>query len=99
MAKVKGPQVITANRLQDGVIVYLGHDEWVESLSGAAIAETEAQVEALQLRAEADVTARRVIAVYPFPVKIENGVPHPVSEREIIRASGGPTVKTFAKEE
>ena len=82
------PNVVTANRLIDGIVVYLAADgSWIEEIAHARIAETEEETKALESQAAEDVKARTVVAVYPMPVEIRDGDVDPLSVRERIRAS------------
>jgi hypothetical protein len=82
------PNVVTANRLIDGIVVYLASDgSWTEEISNARLADTEEETKALEAEAAKAVKERRVVAVYPMPVAIENGAVHPLSVRERIRAA------------
>jgi IMP dehydrogenase/GMP reductase len=82
------PNVVTANRLVDGIVVYLAPDGgWVEELARAWLADTEEQTKELERVAAKAVAERRVVAVYPMEVDILEGVPVALSVRERIRAS------------
>ena len=82
------PSVVTANRLRDGIVVYLASDgSWTEEIGRARIAETEDEVAALEAQAAEAVKARVVVAVYPMEVALNDGVPVATSVRERIRAS------------
>jgi len=83
------PSVVTANRLNDGIVVYLAPGGgWTESLADAARAEGEDEVKALEAAAEGAVRDRLVISVYPMPVEVkDDGTVDPISVRERIRAS------------
>ena len=82
------PSVVTANRLTDGIVVYLAPDgSWTEQIDRARIAETEDEVAALEARAAESVKAREVVAVYPMDVALNDGAVDPLSVRERIRAS------------
>ena len=82
------PSVVTANRLIDGIVVYLGPDgSWVEDLGRARLANTEDEVKALESEAAKAVAERKVVAVYPMDVAIHDGVPAALSVREKIRAA------------
>jgi hypothetical protein len=72
------PDVITANRLTDGLVVYLAR---------ARVATTEDETKALEGEAAKAVAERRVVAAYPMAVAIEDGAPVALSVRERIRAS------------
>jgi len=86
------PQVLTANRLRDGDVVYWRDGAWVEAFADAQIFEAKADADATLLRAAADVKARRVVNPYLFPVRREGGLVRAVEEREIVR-SEGPSVR------
>ena len=94
MAARKSPtQVVTANRLRDGEVVYLAPDgAWSERLDGAAAATGDEEQAALETAAGRAVTARLVVGPYLMPVELEGGRPRPVSQRERIRALG-PSVR------
>jgi hypothetical protein len=82
------PSVVTANRLIDGIVVYLAPDgSWTEDLAYARRAETEDEVKALEAQAEQDVKARKVVAIYPMDVAVDDSGVHALSVRERIRAS------------
>ena len=82
------PSVVTANHLRSGAVVYLAADgRWIASLTGAAVADTPAQLAAFEDIARAAVERRDITAVYAFDVKIVGGKPTPVSVRESIRAA------------
>lgn len=86
-------QVLTANRLLDGEVVYLAPDgAWVERLSGARLFADKAEAEAsLSVGAEAE-RQQKIVHAYLFDVTQANGALKPVKQREIIRAAG-PTVR------
>jgi hypothetical protein len=82
------PSVVTANRLTDGIVVYLAKDGgWTEEIARARLAETEDEVKALEALAAKDVAARKVVAVYPMDVAVRDGAVDPLSVRERIRAA------------
>lgn len=84
------PQVLTANRLSDGEVVYLAPDgAWVDRIAGAQVLTTAEEGEtalAKGLEAERNLL---VVHAYLFDVTPER---RPVKMREIIRAAG-PTVR------
>jgi hypothetical protein len=86
------PQILTANRLRVGEVVYWNSAKgWVGRLEEAEIlAEAKAE-DALKGAAEW-VSKREVVAPYLFEVKVNGGVATPVKIRERIRAAG-PTVR------
>ena len=82
------PSVVTANRLIDGIVVYLASDGgWTEEIGRARVAETEDEVKALEAEAAKDVAARKVVAVYSMDVAVRDGTVDPLSVRERIRAA------------
>jgi hypothetical protein len=82
------PSVVTANRLIDGIVVYLASEGgWTEEIGRARLAETEDEVKALEAEAARDVAARKVVAVYPMDVAVRDGTVDPLSVRERIRAA------------
>lgn len=85
-------QILTANRLRDGEVVYWQAGAWVEALGEATVfaARQEAQ-EALKAAGQS-VADRLVVTPYLFEVRRVDGRLRPVKEREIIRAAG-PTVR------
>ncbi|MFA7637900.1 MAG: DUF2849 domain-containing protein [Parvibaculum sp.] len=86
-------QSVTANRLRDGIVVYLTADgRWSESLQDAAVAEGKEAAEALLAQADPSVADNTVVEPYLFEVSPENDRLSAASVREIIRQAG-PTVR------
>jgi hypothetical protein len=82
-------QMITANRLSDGAVVFLaGGGRWVERFSEGRLANNEAEAKALQQIAEAAVTCAEVVAPYLIDVAEQDGRLQPSRYRERIRAEG-----------
>ena len=82
------PSVVTANRLTDGIVVYLASGgEWTEELARARVAGSEEETKALEAEADKAVKAREVISVYPMAVSLDDGAPDALSVRERIRAA------------
>lgn len=81
-------QVASANRLSDGVVVWLDDaGDWTIRLDRAAIARDKRSGEILLLRAQAEAFA----VIDPFLVAVtedDDGTIEPLSLREKIRASG-----------
>lgn len=92
--KAVGPQVLTANRLVDGDVVYwVDETSWVESLSSAKVFADPTELETAEAIALAQVAEQKVLDPYPFPIEMsEAGELSPTQMREIIRAKG-PTVR------
>ncbi|MCW6510084.1 DUF2849 domain-containing protein [Lichenifustis flavocetrariae] len=84
--------MITASRLTDGAVVFLGQDRtWVERLAQAEVFSTvDASAEALK-SAQKDEQANVVLDIYAIDVAPKAGVLVPIKLREAIRAQG-PTV-------
>lgn len=78
-------QMLTANRLVDGTVVYWRDGRWVETLGESTIFATEAEGEAALTASKPFVTDNIVINPYLFDVRADGT---PVKEREIIRAAG-----------
>ncbi len=88
-----GARIVTANRLTDGTVVYLtAEEDWSEWVGEARIAVGDEESAAVLALAERPEQRVRVVGPYLIEVAEENGRPRPVSNREIIRASG-PTVR------
>jgi hypothetical protein len=85
-------KMLTANRLRDGDVLYWKKDGWVLALAEGEVFPDPAAGEAALAEAQKFVTGNQVVAPYLFDVRVENGVIHPVKEREIVRAAG-PTVR------
>lgn len=85
-------QVITASRLRDGAVVFVGSaSQWVERLGEAQVFSAgDAATSGLQ-RAQKDEAANLVLDIYAIDVAERNGVVRPIRLREAIRAEG-PTV-------
>ena len=90
----KEPEIITANRLVDGDVVYLTAAlTWADDIAQARVIPPEEDIAPFLEKGEADKAAQIVVDVYAFPVALDEGsTPRPVSAREIIRAAG-PTVR------
>jgi hypothetical protein len=91
-AAPKLPQMITANRLRDGEVVWWKSGQWVERIEQGSIYEDPKDATAALVEAQVFVTNRVVVNAYLFEVRIGEGRIKPASEREIIRAAG-PTVR------
>jgi hypothetical protein len=88
-----GPQMLTANCLRQGDVVYWKDGDWVlEFKEGQVFADPAAANAALEA-AQAFVTGNKVVAPYLFEVREVHGKIHPVKEREIIRGLG-PSIRT-----
>jgi hypothetical protein len=92
MAKVQDPQMLTANRLVDGDVLYWKAGGWVLSLADGDVFADPKDADAALAAAQKFVAGNKVVAPYLFDVKTDADGIHPVKEREIIRAKG-PTVR------
>ena len=79
------PQVLTANRLRTGDVVYWRAGTWIEALGQADVFPSEAEAQAALQQAQSSVTGNVVVAPYLFDVRPDGT---PVKERELIRAAG-----------
>src|SRR3954451_5129308 len=89
--RITGPVVVTANRLDDGAVLYrTGGGQWSTRLDQAAVVTTAAAATTLLQGAKAD----DIIAVGPYvaPVRQDvDGALQPGNLREAIRPAG-PTI-------
>jgi hypothetical protein len=89
-----GPQkAITANRLSDGLVIFLTEDNnWSLSIADAALFGDGPELEAaLALGKQQQDEARFLVDAYAIDIEIINDKPIPSRFRERIRAEG-PTV-------
>jgi hypothetical protein len=90
--KIQGHRIATANRLQDGLVVFLSaHGKWSRDLNAARVARSDAEADALEQAAAASARSNTVVDPYLISVDVTSGSPVPVAHRERLRASG-PTV-------
>ena len=88
-----GPQkAITANRLGDGLVVFLDDaGGWSLAIADARLVSDGPELDEANAYAKAQHDARVVVEPYPIDIEIVDGKPVPVRLRERIRAEG-PTV-------
>ncbi len=86
------PQMLTANRLKDGDVLYWKSGAWVESLKDGDVFMEASPADAALAAAQAYVGDNVVVNLYLFDVRVNASGVHPVKEREIIRAAG-PSVR------
>jgi len=85
-------QAVTANRLNDGQVVYLTPAlTWSETLQASHLAKAGEPADALLQSAQASVEAQ--IVVEPYLIPVDRGTagdqpPRAVGQRETIRAAG-----------
>jgi len=87
----QGSQMLTANRLRDGDVLYRKGGGWVPMLADGDVYTDQASAEAALAAATAELVRNEFVSPYLFEVRDVNGKVTPVKEREIIRAAG-PTV-------
>ncbi len=85
-------QVLTANRLRDGDVVYWRNGAWVEAFKDAEVFAEKSSADTALATAQKFVSDRIVVNPYLFAVRIENGEVRAIEERENIR-SEGPSVR------
>lgn len=86
-------RAMTANRLRDGLAVFLAADgSWSTDIGRAAVAEDKAAMAALEAAGAAAERAQAVVGAYLIDVERREGRTWPTRYREQIRAAGGPTV-------
>ena len=89
-------QVLTANRLDDGRVVFLAADgSWSPRIGEARVARDDGAEAELEALGAADESACRVVGCYLIPVVERDGCIEATSARERIRAQG-PSVQTSA---
>ena len=83
------PQVLTANRLSVGEVVYWNAAKgWVQHLHDAEILPDDQAETVLKTDGARSVQERQVVGVYLFEVRVKDGSIVPVKTREAIRAAG-----------
>ena len=85
-------KVLTANRLGDGIAVWLdANGQWTERLQDAFVARHAEAVEALESAGRSAFASNVVLDVNIIDVEEKNGQLRPLRLRERIRAEG-PTI-------
>ena len=85
-------QILTANRLETGEVLYWRQGAWVEGLGQAQLFSEAGEAEAALTAAQAFVTANEVVTPYLFEARQDKNGLRPVKARENIR-SLGPSVR------
>jgi hypothetical protein len=81
-------QVLTANRLGVGEVVYWNAKAgWVPALTDADVIPDDKAEDAVKAAGQW-VAKREIVAPYVFEVRIKDGIAVPVKIREAIRAAG-----------
>ena len=86
------PQMLTANRLVDGDVLYWKAGQWVLALKDGEVFSDPKAADAALAAAQKSVASNLVVNPYLFDVRTDAKGTHPVKERELIRAAG-PTVR------
>ncbi|WP_425404034.1 DUF2849 domain-containing protein [Hwanghaeella sp.] len=94
MSKQKNSIVaITANRLTDGVVIYLTADGgWTEKVEEATVAEDASARQGLEAKAQAGLAGQHITHWEPVEVERRDGILTAVKNKEAIK-SRGPTVR------
>ena len=85
-------QILTANRLKTGEVLYWHRATWVSGLNQAELFPDASEANAALASAQAFVTANQVVSPYLLEVRQDKSGLRPIKEREIIR-SLGPSVR------
>ena len=83
-----GPQMLTANALRQGEVLYWKKGGWVQDFAQGEVFREPAAANAAMDAAQSFVIGNQIVAPYLFEVREENGKIRPVKEREIIRGLG-----------
>ncbi len=84
-------QMLTANRLKSGDVLYRKGTGWVLTLAEGEVYRDAAAADAALAAAQSETVRNEFVAPYLFEVRQVDGTIVPVKEREIVRAAG-PTV-------
>lgn len=87
-------QIVTANRLTDGLVVYFDGSGWSERLDSGRVAGDEEEAARLLDNAEAEAAGDAVVGPYLVEIAGRKGVRQPTRLRERIRALG-PSIGGF----
>jgi sulfite reductase (NADPH) hemoprotein beta-component len=82
------PQMITANRLIDGEVLYWKNGTWMPAFADGTVYDDPKDAEAALQAAKAFVQDNMVVGLYALDVRRTSAGVEPVKEREIIRAAG-----------
>jgi hypothetical protein len=90
MSKSSGHvQVLTANRLGDGAVVFLNFDgDWVATLAGVVIARSPDEARGLAARGHFDAGRNLVVDPYLVEMRELAGALVPLRQRERVRLDG-----------
>lgn len=94
-AKASIPQVLTANALHSGLVVFRSASgDWSTHINDAQVVDDAEAAETLNAAGVADEARNLVVGPYLVNVWVEGAVITPLVLREAIRAAGGPTAST-----
>lgn len=86
------PQIISANRLTDGIVVFRDRgNQWVEKVSGAQLFDNKEACAVALADAQGDVKACLVVDLAPVEVILDGGELRAAHIRNSIRLNG-PTI-------
>ena len=89
MSKTPQISVLTANRLGDGIVVFLDFEgAWSESFDEAVVARSPDEVKALEDRGTYDAARNLVVEPYLVEVREDGGRLVPLRARERVRVFG-----------
>ena len=89
MSKTPQISVLTANRLGDGIVVFLDFEgAWNEDIAAAVVARSPDEVKALEDRGTYDAARNVVVEPYLVEVREGGGGLIPIRYRERVRVSG-----------
>ncbi len=92
-------QVVTANRIGDGTVVYLTRvGGWSERITDGEVSRSDEERDTLMAVAQATAEIPEVVEPYLIDVVEEAGVVRPVRYREAIRAQGPPVHPAFGQQ-
>jgi len=81
--------VLTANRLGDGIVVFLGSNgDWIEGIGDVAVARSPEEARALEAQGARDTANNVVVDAYLVEVREAAGGLTPVRTRERVRVAG-----------
>lgn len=93
MTRLVDPQILFANDLAQGDVVFLGNEGWERDHLRAKIAYDGEEAAALVAFGKAEIAANRVVDAYLVDVEVsESGAPTPLHYREKTRVAG-PSVR------
>jgi hypothetical protein len=91
-------EIITANRLIDGIVVFQAEGGWVEDFAKATVYDAAGATKAALDRAREDEARDIVVEPYAVVVEMRSGHYAPKALREFIRASGPTTRPDLGKQ-